>query len=867
MRTDIMTTATEYLKSQITTHIHDHHLVVLFDPEKQYQNIIETLSIPGVSVHSYTNSFIELRKEISDLMTGEHPPDLLLYIPVAEKNSQNALVGFTKAGVTLQPGQHPWQRNTRLSVIARHVLKEHLSEKELSDIETKIESGHLTLADIDHIAEQARPSPPEALFLVFHTRSAQEILLFYITDTNRDADLTARGLIKDLYSLIETTTGFSPKDDLLEKTRADTVRYLLLSAFLYEIGETPSEFMKVPHAETKSHLETCRDIVYSWQNRREYAAQYEQYSRNIESVLHFSKLSIAPKQLTQSQTFLGTEQRLISEAEQACLMGTGSDLDIGILAKERLSMYWALQDPAISFRWKILEEISQFLSLSTIAEKSLREKVWSAQELISSYIDSKTGWYQIDTLHRNILKHQYDETLDSGWQDDFLDRIIGKVQKQYSAAMNLMTSALTQAIAREGIGKITSPLQTGIFSSYVHPDESTGKTAYILVDAFRYEMAVSLQEVSNGNGELFAAFGTLPSFTPVGMAALLPGAENGLSLIAAPTGGLTPIVDGTPVSSRDERIAYLKQKVSGTVTALKLSDLLPRPKKKIEEQITDSSFILITSQEIDAAGEQVESHVARQPMDEVIRYLKRAITHLTRLGVQRIIITADHGYLFGEELFEAMKIDPPVGQTVAIHRRFWAGTGGETRDSYVRIRSETVGVKSDLEFAYPAGIGAFKAKGGGTNYYHGGISLQELVIPVLVIENTATIQASSESSITWSIAISGDKIASRMVSVKMNGTITSITCDQIPKVRVEIRSGNQTISTPLTAHYDYREATGEIAMKVNSDPAKNRTLEENSAIMQIHIIPESGQATIHLLDSETDVELTKIGPFPVDISF
>ena len=56
-------------------------------------------------------------------------------------------------------------------------------------------------------------------------------------------------------------------------------------------------------------------------------------------------------------------------------------------------------------------------------------------------------------------------------------------------------------------------------------------------------------------------------------------------------------------------------------------------------------------------------------------------------------------------------------------------------------------------------------------------------------------------------------------------------------------------------------------MRVNPDPAKNRSLEENTAVLQIHTIPESGQATIHLLDSETDVELSRIGPFPVDISF
>ena len=158
-----MPTATQYLKNQIISSLKTHHLVVLFDPERHYSDIIQNLDLNGIPIHTYTGSFIELRKEIAGLMTGERPPDLLLYIPMAEKDTNNALIGFTKPGVTLQPGQHPWERNTRLSVIARQVLKNHLSEQEMSDIEAKIEAGKLTLSDIDIMAESVRPPLPEAL--------------------------------------------------------------------------------------------------------------------------------------------------------------------------------------------------------------------------------------------------------------------------------------------------------------------------------------------------------------------------------------------------------------------------------------------------------------------------------------------------------------------------------------------------------------------------------------------------------------------------------------------------------------------------------------------------------------------------------
>ncbi|WP_281267996.1 hypothetical protein ACKUB1_13495 [Methanospirillum stamsii] len=42
-----MPTATEYLKTQIATHIHEYHFAVLFDPEKQYSHIIDDVDLPG----------------------------------------------------------------------------------------------------------------------------------------------------------------------------------------------------------------------------------------------------------------------------------------------------------------------------------------------------------------------------------------------------------------------------------------------------------------------------------------------------------------------------------------------------------------------------------------------------------------------------------------------------------------------------------------------------------------------------------------------------------------------------------------------------------------------------------------------------
>jgi len=46
------------------------------------------------------------------------------------------------------------------------------------------------------------------------------------------------------------------------------------------------------------------------------------------------------------------------------------------------------------------------------------------------------------------------------------------------------------------------------------------------------------------------------------------------------------------------------------------------------------------------------------------------------------------------------------------------------------VSAERLGYRSDLDFVFPSGIAVFRAPGG-LQYHHGGVSLQEIVVPVL----------------------------------------------------------------------------------------------------------------------------------------
>src|SRR5207249_11800102 len=119
---------------------------------------------------------------------------------------------------------------------------------------------------------------------------------------------------------------------------------------------------------------------------------------------------------------------------------------------------------------------------------------------------------------------------------------------------------------------------------------------------------------------------------------------------------------------RKDRVNFVKAHDGVPVCDATLDDLLPKPSKKVRDGIQNAQLVLVTSQEIDELCEQDNIPQARRQMDGVLNDLRRGVRVLADLGVRSIILVADHGHLFGEEIGEDMKIDAPGGDTKDLHR-------------------------------------------------------------------------------------------------------------------------------------------------------------------------------------------------------
>src|SRR5690242_11564269 len=144
----------DYLRDLIIRQVSEKGIVVWFDPERHYEQFAQTLMIPGTTIARYERSFFALRSQLDALLEGEMPPHLVVYVPLTEEDTQHALIELSAAGVVLKPGQPARPRNTRLSVVAKGALRDSRTPKELAEIESQVEEGKLSLANLDRLAEQ-----------------------------------------------------------------------------------------------------------------------------------------------------------------------------------------------------------------------------------------------------------------------------------------------------------------------------------------------------------------------------------------------------------------------------------------------------------------------------------------------------------------------------------------------------------------------------------------------------------------------------------------------------------------------------------------------------------------------------------------
>jgi PglZ domain len=855
---------TDYLVTLVSRQVDAAGIVVWYDPDHYYGEVASNLALPNTTIALYRDSFFALRREIELLLEGLELPRLVVYVPLDPVETHNALIEVETAGVVMKPGQQPPIRNTRPSLIARNALKAILLEDRLGKIEKQVEGVNLSLAELDALAEKGEGITKGMLSLIFRAENPQEIALSFLTDEHHDKELVQKGALPELTSLLQQPFEVDlPVGETAESYRVRLARHILATDFIAGIpSELPAALATVKTAARPSTREACMAVARTWRLRRDLTESYAAHANRVEKEFGLAALHFTLEQLASGETFQVVERKL-QELVTRELLAEATDALVR-LAVTRQSSFWAEYLPEMQAQWALIVAAAQVLLEADRIEQALKTTTHDAGAIFRAYITGQRPWCLLDTCYRR-MEHRY---YDFGFQlQDQDEQLLTRARQRYMHVDSTLAETFLRAYKEQKFHMEGVLRQLDIFKKKVSPALSRGKVAYVWVDALRYEMGYELAQslAAEAEAHIEAALGTVPTITEIGMASLLPIAQEPVSVVAVGESKLALEIDGTCIKERKDRVTYLTSHAGPGVRVFeaKLEDLLPKPGKKVRDGISSADLVLITSQEIDAIGEEGNISLARQTMDEILRQLRKAFRVLGQLGVKTIIYTADHGHLFADELSDDMKIDAPGGDTRDLHRRVWIGHGGTADASYLRARLADFGLGGGLEIAVPWNFACFKVKGGAEAYFHGGMSPQELFIPVVVLSprrgETGTIGA-----ISWSLMPGSQKISTRLYSVQITGSASSLFEMVPPKVRLEVRNGAQTISLPISASYGFEEATGDVQLKRAEQDS--RVLEPDTVTLVITDPQSKATVSVHLFDAISGVELARLDKIEMAIA-
>lgn len=864
-----MAPVTEFLLEMLRKQVEAHGTVVWYDPERAYQGLAESLlpeAVAGAAIYRYDpqQGFFWLRRELEPLWGGTQPPRLLLYVPIAQAETKDALIEFEAGGVVMQPGAQPPERNTALTAVARRALQGVFPPAALEEILRQVEAGQLSLAELDDLAERRLETNLGVVTAIFGTGNVSEVALRFLSDSTLDAEIAGRQALPNLARLFSEAFGvpFSEEQGL-EGLRTQLARLVLVTDLIEALGESlPAALKTFPLAAQEVARKAAVELAQAWRNRRDLATSYVHWADRVQAEIGLSSLGLGLEALARTETFAAGEA-LLQEAVELAL---ASKATAALLERveSRMEGFWATQRPEFRARWEVIADAGRVLLESARVEAALKGKSWPAATLLARYAGGDQPWCELDTAQRHLERdfHRFEFDLQ---QHDSLLRLVSLARQRYAAVSDSLAERFVRAYAEAGFAIPDARQQADIYHQVVAPALQEGPAGYILVDALRFEMARELLAVleEGWTAELSPALATPPAVTEIGMAALLPGAESGIAIVPAGDNKLAAVIAGKALKTRQDRLNHLKAAVEKVVTA-QLDQLAPLSDPHLRQEIESANLVVVTAtEEIDGLCENTPS-VARRLLDYVLNQLRRGIKTLFGLGVRTIIVTSDHGYLFGEKLTAGQGIDAPGGKTVVLKRRVWLGQGGADLPGVLRASLADLGLGGELELATPANLSCFKVKGGAMEYFHGGMSLQEMVIPVLVVRSGAAPLPPTGTPIEWKLTLGSAVISTRFVSVTVEGETRELLPIVPPTVRVEVRAGSQTISVPVAAAYGFQEATRDVQLQ--PDAERPQKIAKNTVTLAITEESKADKVTVHLLDAATGIGLARLDDVPLAIA-
>lgn len=537
-------------------------------------------------------------------------------------------------------------------------------------------------------------------------------------------------------------------------------------------------------------------FLQRWKDSQNHRAAFQQWSRMMEQQLQV-KIALddlaSPAELGDSDTFELFDKCILHRL-CADFVGKVPAVDLQrVIQSRRASIWYSAHEQG----YKALENAIELRQLLESVELAVDSIAGGFKRYVST-------WWRVDMAYRrcmwNIRCYKQVAVMEpvAQWVEGaYVNNFLLPLNDRWSDQVRTMTDWKCP----------DSVAQTDFFSRYVQPFLNKGQKVFVIVsDALRYEAASDyaqrLQSANRWTASVEAMFGVLPSYTQLGMAALLPGSKRMVDAEDA-----TVTLDGVSTTGTSNRSAILNAACGGKAVAIQAEDFLELNSKTDGRALMrDNEVVYIYHNLIDKTGDAPSTEARTfDAVEKTFEEIDQIIKKVANINGSNMLLTSDHGFIFQQSELADEDLTPlPASHVLTFrNRRFAIGSGIVTRSDIKIFSSHSLGLTSSWDGAFPLSLGRYPLQGSGKRYVHGGVSLQEVVVPVVKIHKA---RADDTGKVDVEILRAPVKITTGQVSLSLLQD-RQVQGKILPRnLRVSVCAKNGTLLSDIkTLTFDSRE--------------------------------------------------------------
>ncbi|MDM5283770.1 PglZ domain-containing protein [Peribacillus frigoritolerans] len=472
------------------------------------------------------------------------------------------------------------------------------------------------------------------------------------------------------------------------------------------------------------------ELFHLWSKHDFYRSHFEEWSKQLSEQYRQQIALKETEELYSIKGFSIIDEELWNRIEKQF---HPNEININLLRSPSIDQFILIAearmtratDKEIIQKWDALAQLLHFIvELNKFKDYINQTSMFQDPEsIVNEYIQQK--WWSIDYRFRKA-EEQYKEN------NSLILSLIKYANGQYiHHFLKPLNAQFQRCLEMKQDFSINGIIQQRHFWRE-HMTGSSKKTAVIYVDALRYEMGAELQHLidEEWHVEVDSLLSSIPSITKVGMTSLLPLSKSILEWKKEKE-DFVIYTENIQMNNKTDRIKFLENVLDASGKVINLENLYRLSKQQVRAEITDKEKIIVYSNEIDTTGENIEDS-AVYLFPQLLKKIKIVTENLLKAGIEEVIITADHGFLLTNGLEGWNQI--PLSNEVEVVKksRRYAIADNKIKGDWIVKELAWSHHKGDFYQYYPSSNYFFSASGG-AKFSHGGLSIQEVIIPVLTV--------------------------------------------------------------------------------------------------------------------------------------